>query len=74
MAIGDRRAAIQREIRSPRSAALAGIAFAVLMLPIMSVVRTFTGAAPNEVTLEQLQTWTARARFVLGTAPSSVLR
>ena len=60
---------IQRQIRSPRSAAIAGIIFSLLTAAIMILLyRSFTASAAN-ISIEWLETWSSEAAVVLFIVP-----
>jgi hypothetical protein len=60
---------IRQEIRSPRSAALAGIVFSVLMFVVMIVTRGFTAERAGQITGDLLELWTGAARFAIAIIP-----
>jgi len=60
---------IRQEIRSPRSAAVAGIVFSVLLFAVMIVTRGLTSERVSELTSERLELWTGAARFAIATVP-----
>ncbi|MGD8807529.1 MAG: hypothetical protein PVH65_16870 [Chloroflexota bacterium] len=60
---------IRQEVRSPRSAAVAGIVFSVLMFAVMIVTRGLASEQVSEVTGERLELWTDAAKFAMGTVP-----
>ena len=51
---------IRRQVRSPRSAAIAGILFAILR--IISIVLITSVSSPAELSIEWLETWAGTSR------------
>jgi MFS family permease len=60
---------VRREVRSPRSAAIAGIVYSLLMLTIMTVTSSVVRVRPEDVTREWLETWFSTASLVLALVP-----
>ncbi|MGD2048434.1 MAG: hypothetical protein PVH03_03020 [Chloroflexota bacterium] len=60
---------IRQEIRSPRSAAVAGIVYSVLMFVVMIVTRGFTAERAGQITGDLLELWTGAARFAIAIIP-----
>jgi hypothetical protein len=60
---------VRSELRSPRSAAIAGIVYALLTSTIMLVTANAVGANPEEVTREWLETWSGTSSLVLALMP-----
>jgi len=60
---------IQKRIRSPRSAALAGIIFSGLLIVSMLLIRSMGQASPGEITPEWLETRADTVRLALGLIP-----
>jgi MFS family permease len=60
---------IRQEVRSPRSAAVAGIVFSVLMFAVMIVTRELTLERASQVTGNLLDLWTGAARFAIVMVP-----
>ena len=60
---------IRQEIRSPRSAAVAGIVFSVLMFAVMIATRAFTLERASQVTGNLLELWTGVASFAITIIP-----
>jgi hypothetical protein len=60
---------IRQEIRSPRSAAVAGIVFSVLMFAVMIVTRELTSERASQITGNLLEIWTGAARFAITMIP-----
>ncbi len=58
---------IQQQLRSPPSAAVAGIIFSILL--ITSMILLTSTDLPSNLTTEQLDTWIARTSFGLRLAP-----
>lgn len=56
---------IQRELRSPRAAAVAGIVYSILMFIIMILTRRAGNVQPQDVTREILETWSGTFSLVL---------
>jgi hypothetical protein len=66
---GELQKLVRREVRSPRSAALAGILFSLLMLTSMILLRTGAIVDPAEVDAEWLEAGSAAASVVLVLIP-----
>ena len=60
---------VEREVRSPRSAAIAGIVYAILMITVLVVTTRPARTRPEEVTSEWLETWSGTASLVLTLLP-----
>ena len=56
---------IQRRLRSPRSAAFAGIIFSLLLITSMVLTFEITSAVPADINREWLETWSSTASVVL---------
>jgi hypothetical protein len=60
---------VRSELRSPRSAAIAGIVYALLTIAIMLLTASAVGAKPEDVTREWLETWSDTVSLVLALMP-----
>ena len=60
---------VRRELRSPRSAAIAGIVYSFLMTIGMALAYSVTRARPEDITKDWLETWSATASLVLTLVP-----
>jgi len=60
---------IRKNIRSPRSAAVAGIVFSVLMFAVMIVTGGLTSERASQATGDLLELWTDAARFAITLIP-----
>ena len=60
---------VRRELRSPRSAAIAGIVFSLLMTTGMILAYRVARVKPEDVTRDWLQTWSGTASLVLTVVP-----
>jgi len=60
---------VRREVRSPRSAALAGILFSLLIMTSMILLYNSATANPADVGSEWLETWSGAATVVLFLVP-----
>jgi len=60
---------IRREVRSPRSAALAGIVFSLLMISSMILLYRSATATLADIDLEWLESWSGTASVVLVLVP-----
>ena len=60
---------IQKQIRSPRSAALAGILFSVLLIASMLLVTGTTQVSPAEINTEWIETRSSPVSLALGFVP-----
>jgi hypothetical protein len=60
---------IQKRIRSPRSAALAGIIFSGLLIASMLLIHSVGQASPGEITAEWLETRVHTVTLALGLIP-----
>jgi hypothetical protein len=60
---------VRRELRSPRSAAIAGIIFSLLMIAGMVLIYNITQAVPEDITRDWLETWSGTASIALTMVP-----
>ena len=60
---------IRRRLRSPRSAALAGILYSLLTVISMVLLSNLVTDAPADLTSDQLETWSGSASLVLVLVP-----
>jgi hypothetical protein len=60
---------IRRRLRSPRSAAIAGIIYAILTITGMVLVSNITTDLPADITRDWLDAWSDRASVVITLAP-----
>ena len=60
---------IRRRLRSPRSAAIAGIIYAILMIAGMVLVYNITTDLPADITREWLDAWSDRASVAVTLTP-----
>lgn len=60
---------IRRRLRSPRSAALAGILYSLLTIISMVLLSNLVTDAPADLTSDQLETWSGSASLVLVLVP-----
>jgi hypothetical protein len=60
---------VRRELRSPRSAAIAGILFSFLMFIGMILAYRTVNAKPEDITRDWLETWSDTASLVLTLVP-----
>ena len=60
---------IRREVRSPRSAAIAGILFSLLLSASMILLYNSATASPADIGSEWLETWSGAATVVLVLVP-----
>ena len=60
---------IRRQIRSPRSAAIAGIIFSVLMIIGMLLVRGMIADVPADISQEWLESWSNKAYITVTIVP-----
>lgn len=60
---------IQRQIRSPRSAAIAGIAYSLLMMTSMILLTSMARVTPADVDKDALEKWSGTASLALGMVP-----
>jgi hypothetical protein len=60
---------VRRELRSPRSAAIAGIVFSLLMFTGMILAYRVIRARPEDITSDWLETWSGSASLVLTLVP-----
>jgi len=65
----ERRRLIRREVRSPRSAALAGIVFSLLMIVSMILLHRSVTASLADIDREWLESWSGPASVVLVLVP-----
>ena len=62
-------ALIQRQVRSPRSAAIAGIAYALLMITGMILTASISQTKPETITRDTLESWSSTATIVITLIP-----
>ncbi len=67
--VEERRRLIRREVRSPRSAALAGIVFSLLMIASMILLYRSVTASLADIDREWLESWSGAASVVLVLVP-----
>ena len=60
---------VRRELRSPRSAAIAGIVFSLLMTTGMILAYRVVNAKPEVITRDWLETWSGTASLMLTLVP-----
>ena len=60
---------IQRQLRSPRAAAIAGIVFSVLLIIIMALTTRIARVSPDEITTDWLASWSKTVSLVLTLLP-----
>jgi hypothetical protein len=60
---------VRRELRSPRSAAIAGIVYSLLMTTGMILAYHIVRAKPEDITRDWLETWSGTASVVLTMVP-----
>ena len=60
---------IQRELRSPRAAAIAGIVFSILLIAIMALTTRIARVSPEEITTDWLASWSKTVSLVLTLLP-----
>jgi hypothetical protein len=60
---------VRPELRSPRAAAIAGIAYSLLMITGMILTTRVAMVKPQDVTREWLETWSSTASLVLALTP-----
>lgn len=60
---------VRKELRSPRSAAIAGIVFAVLMTTGMVLMYGIARDVPQDITRDWLESWSGTASVVLTMVP-----
>ena len=60
---------VRRELRSPRSAAIAGIVFSILMTTGMVVTYNITRDVPQDITKDWLEVWSNTASVALTLVP-----
>jgi hypothetical protein len=60
---------VRRELRSPRSAAIAGIVYSLLMFIGMLLAYRIVRAKPEDITKDWLETWSSTASLVLTLVP-----
>ena len=65
----ERERLIRREVRSPRSAALAGIVFSLLMISSMILLYRSATATLADIDIEWLESWSGAASVVLVLVP-----
>jgi hypothetical protein len=59
----------RRELRSPRTAAIAGIFYSILIFSVMILTRRAANVQPEQVTREYLETWSGTFSLVLLLVP-----
>ena len=59
----------RRELRSPRTAAIAGIFYSILIFTVMILTRRAANVQPDQVTREYLETWSGTFSLVLLLVP-----
>lgn len=67
--IEDRVSDIQRKVRSPRSAAFAGIGYSVLMITGMIITASINSVRLEDITAELLESWSRKASLVILIVP-----
>jgi hypothetical protein len=60
---------VRREIRSPRSAAFAGIGYSILMITGMIITTTIARVRLEDITLELIESWSRKASLVIILVP-----
>ena len=60
---------VRREIRSPRSAALAGIGYSILMITGMTIISSLARVRLEDITPELLETWSNKASLIILLVP-----
>lgn len=60
---------IRRRVRSPRSAAVAGVIFSVLMIAVMLVTGRMVAERASDVNREWLESWSGTATFSITIVP-----
>jgi hypothetical protein len=60
---------VRREIRSPRTAAFAGMGYSILMITGMLLASNITSVRLEDVTLELLESWSRRVSLILYMIP-----
>lgn len=60
---------VRRRLRSPRSAAIAGIVYALLMITIMVLTTSVVKTGPEQMTREWLDSWSKTASLVITLVP-----
>jgi len=65
----DNEALIQRRVRSPRSAAIAGILYSLLTTLSMVLLSNLATTDPSDINSDQLETWSGSASLVLTLVP-----
>ena len=60
---------VQREIRSPRAAAFAGIGYAILMITGMTILASITRVNLEDITIELLESWSKKASLIILLVP-----
>lgn len=60
---------VRRQIRSPRSAAIAGIVYSVLMIIGMLLVRNMIADVPADISQEWLESWSNKASTAVTIVP-----
>jgi hypothetical protein len=67
--VKDNESLVDREVRSPRSAAIAGIVYALILITVLVVTTRPARTRPEDVTSEWLKTWSGTASLVLTLLP-----
>lgn len=67
--IEDRVSDIQRKVRSPRSAAFAGIGYSILMITGMIITASINSVRLEDITAELLESWSRKASLVILIVP-----
>ncbi|HSG18545.1 MAG TPA: hypothetical protein VLE70_19785 [Anaerolineae bacterium] len=60
---------IRKQLRSPRSAAFAGILFSVLMFVSITLMSNVTEVLPEDINRQWLESWSGTASVVLTMVP-----
>jgi hypothetical protein len=60
---------VQREVRSPRAAAFAGIAYSVLMITGMILLASIVSVRLEDITPEVLESWSRKASLIILLVP-----
>jgi len=60
---------VQREVRSPRAAAFAGIAYSVLMITGMILLASIVSVRLEDITPEVLESWSRKASLIIILVP-----
>jgi uncharacterized membrane protein YbjE (DUF340 family) len=59
----------RREVRSPRAAAIAGIAYSVMMITGMILIASIARVRLEDITLELLESWSRKASLIILLVP-----